>query len=51
MGRLLFKKRMFRDTDEAVTEPTFVNLSYLQAGHPLAQAQAERSEWLSAAWL
>ena len=28
--RLVFKKRMFRDTDESVTEPVFVSLSYLQ---------------------
>jgi hypothetical protein len=31
--RLLFKKRMFRDADEAVSEPMFVSLSYLQAKH------------------
>ena len=31
--RIVFKKRMFRDTDEAITEPMFVNLSYLQAKH------------------
>ena len=31
--RLVFKKRMFRDTDEAVQEAMFVNLSYLQAKH------------------
>ena len=29
--RLLFKKRMFRETDEGVTEPTFIRLSYVQA--------------------
>ena len=28
--RLVFKKRMFRDTDESITEPVFVSLSYLQ---------------------
>ena len=28
--RLVFKKRMFRDTDESVTEAVFVSLSYLQ---------------------
>ena len=28
--RLVFKKRMFRDTDDSVTEPVFVSLSYLQ---------------------
>ena len=31
--RLVFKKRMFRDTDENITEPVFINLSYLQAKH------------------
>ena len=31
--RLVFKKRMFRDTDENITEPMFINLSYLQAKH------------------
>eukprot|EP00803_Ostreobium_quekettii_P000922 evm.model.scf_757EXC.1 EVM.evm.TU.scf_757EXC.1 scf_757EXC:319-12045(-) len=30
---LLFKKRMFRANDESVTEPQFVNLSYVQAQH------------------
>lgn len=30
---LLFKKRMFRETDESIEEPTFVMLSYLQAKH------------------
>ncbi|KAF5825692.1 hypothetical protein DUNSADRAFT_7534, partial [Dunaliella salina] len=32
-SRLLFKKRMFRETDESITEPQFVNLSYVQAQH------------------
>ncbi|GBF96810.1 hypothetical protein Rsub_09666 [Raphidocelis subcapitata] len=32
-ARVVFRKRMFRETDEAVTEPTFVNLSYMQAQH------------------
>ena len=27
---LLFKKRMFRETDETITEPQFINLSYVQ---------------------
>jgi hypothetical protein len=31
-ARLLFKKRMFRETDEAVSEPQFINLSYIQVG-------------------
>ncbi|CAL55645.1 FERM/acyl-CoA-binding protein, 3-helical bundle [Ostreococcus tauri] len=30
---LLFKKRMFRETDESITEPTFILLSYVQAKH------------------
>ena len=29
-SKLLFKKRMFRETDETITEPTFVNLSFVQ---------------------
>ena len=32
-SKLLFKKRMFRETDETVTEPQYVNLSYIQAQH------------------
>jgi hypothetical protein len=35
--RLLFKKRMFRETDETITEPQFVNLSYVQAQHDYLQ--------------
>jgi len=27
---VLFKKRMFRETDETITEPQFVTLSYVQ---------------------
>jgi hypothetical protein len=30
-ARILFKKRMFRETDETITEPQFVTLSYVQA--------------------
>lgn len=29
-SKLLFKKRMFRETDEAITETQFINLSYVQ---------------------
>lgn len=29
-SKLLFKKRMFRETDEAITEPQFINLSFVQ---------------------
>eukprot|EP00775_Hariotina_reticulata_P011897 gene11897-12041_t len=32
-SRLLFKKRMFRETDENISEPQFINLSYVQAQH------------------
>jgi hypothetical protein len=28
--KLLFKKRLFRESDEAITEPMFVQLSYVQ---------------------
>ncbi len=47
-SRLLFKKRMFRETDESITEPQFVNLSYVQvrtclllptASSPVPQAE------------
>lgn len=31
-SKLLFKKRMFRETDETITEPQFVSLSYVQVG-------------------
>ena len=34
-SKLLFKKRMFRETDETITEPQFVNLSYVQASGAL----------------
>ncbi len=36
-SRLLFKKRMFRETDEAISEPQFINLSYVQAQHDYLQ--------------
>ena len=32
-SKLLFKKRLFRESDEAITEPMFVQLSYIQV-HP-----------------
>jgi hypothetical protein len=28
--KLIFKKRLFRESDEAVTDPMFVQLSYVQ---------------------
>ena len=35
-SKILFKKRMFRETDETITEPQFVTLSYVQVlTHPL----------------
>mmetsp|Transcript_42095 Transcript_42095/g.51065 ORF Transcript_42095/g.51065 Transcript_42095/m.51065 type:complete len:1267 (-) Transcript_42095:505-4305(-) len=36
-SKLLFKKRMFRETDETVSEPMFINLSYVQAQHDYLQ--------------
>lgn len=38
-AKLLFKKRMFRETDETITEPRFVSLSYIQAQHDYLQGQ------------
>ena len=29
-SKVLFKKRMFRETDETITEPQFITLSYVQ---------------------
>ena len=43
--RLLFKKRMFRETDEAVTETQFINLSYVQAQHDYLQARPSAVGW------
>ncbi len=37
-ARLLFKKRMFRETDEAISEPIFISLSFVQAQHDYLQA-------------
>ncbi|WVZ10616.1 hypothetical protein V8G54_015146 [Vigna mungo] len=31
--KLIFKKRLFRDSDEAVTDPMFLQLSYVQLQH------------------
>lgn len=36
-SKVLFKKRMFRETDESITEPMFINLSYVQAQHDYLQ--------------
>ena len=38
-NKLLFKKRMFRETDETITEPRFISLSYIQAQHDYLQGQ------------
>lgn len=35
--RFHFKKKMFRETDDAISEPMFVTLSYLQAQHDYLQ--------------
>lgn len=37
--KMLMKKRMFRETDETITEPKFINLSYIQAQHDYLQGQ------------
>ena len=50
-AQILFKKRMFRETDETITEPQFVTLSYVQvhalsAGAPLLQPRSFLGPWL-----
>jgi hypothetical protein len=45
-SKLLFKKRMFRETDETITEPQFVNLSYIQAQHDYLQVRACVVMWV-----
>ena len=40
------KKRMFRETDETITEPKFVNLSYIQAQHDYLQVGRLGGAWL-----
>ena len=37
--KLLFKKKMFRETDETISEPRFVALSYIQAQHDYINGQ------------
>eukprot|EP00204_Picochlorum_oklahomense_P000034 CAMPEP_0118798274 /NCGR_PEP_ID=MMETSP1161-20130426/689_1 /TAXON_ID=249345 /ORGANISM="Picochlorum oklahomensis, Strain CCMP2329" /LENGTH=1157 /DNA_ID=CAMNT_0006725649 /DNA_START=176 /DNA_END=3649 /DNA_ORIENTATION=+ len=37
--KLLFKKKMFRETDETISEPRFVALSYIQAQHDYIHGQ------------
>ena len=37
--KLLFKKKMFRETDETISEPRFVSLSYIQAQHDYISGQ------------
>jgi hypothetical protein len=45
-SKLLFKKRMFRETDETITEPQFVNLSYIQAQHDYLQVRQGAGVWV-----
>ena len=47
-ARLLFKKRMFRETDEAISEPIFISLSFVQAQHDYLQVrfpEAKADDW------
>lgn len=37
--KIIFKKKMFRETDETITEPRFVALSYIQAQHDYLSGQ------------
>ena len=37
--KLIFKKKMFRETDETISEPRFVSLSYIQAQHDYISGQ------------
>ena len=37
-SKILFKKRMFRETDETITEPQFITLSYVQVSPCCPQA-------------
>lgn len=46
-SKLLFKKRMFRETDETITEPQFVNLSYVQAQHDYLQVRQPSVHFIS----
>lgn len=50
-SRLLFKKRMFRETDETITEAQFVNLSYVQVacllGRPIGCFSVHSCEHVS----
>lgn len=36
-SKLLFKKRMFRETDENISDPQFINLSFIQAQYDYLQ--------------
>ena len=38
-SKLLFKKRMFRETDESILEPVFISLSYVQAQYDYLQVR------------
>jgi hypothetical protein len=48
-SKLLFRKRMFRETDESITEPMFINLSYVQAQHDYLQVGLAQSTRRSSA--
>lgn len=42
-SKILFKKRMFRETDETITEPQFITLSYVQ----VCPASELQSTWFA----
>lgn len=42
--KLLLKKRVFRFTDDIITEPTFINLSYIQVRHDFVEGYYPVSE-------
>ena len=41
-SKLLFKKRMFRETDESILEPVFISLSYVQAQYDYLQVRTKQ---------
>ena len=41
-SKVLFKKRMFRETDETITEPQFITLSYVQVSSCQCNCQCVR---------
>ncbi len=40
-SKLLFRKRMFRETDESILEPVFISLSYVQAQYDYLQVRGD----------